>query len=92
VLCEVANFLYKARSRRAFGGLWNALRQDRDVRVLMPDTEQFLAGISLYEARPDKDWSLTDCISFVVMEREKIGQALTADHHFEQAGFVALLK
>jgi hypothetical protein len=42
--------------------------------------------------RPDKDWSLTDCISFVVMEDENIKEALTADHHFEQAGFVALLK
>ena len=40
----------------------------------------------------DKEWTLTDCISFVVMQREGITDALTADHHFEQAGFVALLK
>jgi predicted nucleic acid-binding protein len=43
-------------------------------------------------SRPDKDWSLTDCTSFVVMENENIKEALTADRHFEQAGFTALLK
>ena len=37
-------------------------------------------------------WILTDCISFIVMEKEGIGEALTADHHYEQAGFIALLK
>jgi uncharacterized protein len=46
----------------------------------------------LYERRPDKSWSLTDCISFVVMQRDGISEALTGDHHFEQAGFVRLLK
>ena len=49
-------------------------------------------GRLLYESRPDNDRSLTNCISYVVMEREKITEALTADRHFEQAGFVALLK
>ena len=44
------------------------------------------------DMRPDKDWSLTDCISFVVMEEHGITDALTGDHHFEQAGFRALLK
>jgi predicted nucleic acid-binding protein len=43
-------------------------------------------------SRPDKDWSLTDCISFVVMENQDITEALTADRHFVQAGFTALLK
>jgi hypothetical protein len=42
--------------------------------------------------RSDKDWSLTDCISFAVMEDEGIHEALTGDQHFEQAGFRALLK
>lgn len=49
-------------------------------------------SIKLYASRPDKQWSLTDCISFEVMRREGITEALTGDHHFEQAGFVALLK
>ena len=49
------------------------------------------AGMRLFAARPDKHWSLTDCISFVVMQRDGITDALTADHHFVQAGFRALL-
>ena len=48
--------------------------------------------IQLFRQRPDKQWSLTDCISFVVMRRESITEALTGDHHFEQAGFVVLFK
>jgi predicted nucleic acid-binding protein len=49
-------------------------------------------GLDLYDARPDKEWSLTDCISFIVMQDHGTYEALTGDHHFEQAGFVALLK
>jgi predicted nucleic acid-binding protein len=48
--------------------------------------------LDLYRRRPDKAWSVTDCISFVVMEGDGIREALTGDQHFEQAGFVALLK
>lgn len=53
--------------------------------------ELFARGISLYNARKDKAWSLTDCISFVVMADEGLVDALTGDRHFEQAGFKALL-
>ena len=48
-------------------------------------------GLELFGARPDKDWSLTDCISFAVMRERELTEALTADGNFTQAGFVALL-
>ncbi len=45
-------------------------------------------GLDLYQSRPDKAWSLTDCISFIVMGDERLDDALTGDRHFAQAGFV----
>jgi hypothetical protein len=48
--------------------------------------------LSLYLQRRDKDWSLTDCISFAAMQEEGLTEALTGDHHFEQAGFTVLLR
>jgi hypothetical protein len=59
--------------------------------IIGPDQYWFDAGMELYADRPDKDWSLTDCISFVVMQERGITDALTGDRHFEQAGFRALL-
>jgi uncharacterized protein len=50
------------------------------------------AARELFSARPDKEWSLTDCISFVAMNERNITDAPTSDHHFEQAGFRILLK
>lgn len=52
----------------------------------------YQAGFDLYETRSDKDWSLTDCISFAVMSERGLSEALTADHHFEQAGYRAVFK
>lgn len=46
----------------------------------------------LLKNRPDKKWSLVDCSSFVVMQEREISEALTTDQHFEQAGFIRLLK
>ncbi len=61
--------------------------------VVAPATRELLdAGRSLFAQRMDKNWSLTDCISFSVMQREGLSRAFMADHHFEQAGFTALLK
>jgi len=59
--------------------------------VILLSTEVFSRGLLLFDSRADKEWSLTDCISFVVMEDRGLTDALTADHHFEQAGFRALL-
>lgn len=61
--------------------------------VVEPQTSRsFSEALKLYAERADKDWSLTDCSSFLIMKRLGIGSALTPDHHFEQAGFEALLK
>ena len=65
---------------------------DPQVTIVSPSASLFDRGVELFAKRPDKCWSLTDCISFVVMEEQGIMHALTGDRHFEQAGFVALLK
>ena len=49
-------------------------------------------AIDLYQKRDDKEWGLTDCISFIVMDDQGLGNALTSDEHFQQAGFRALLR
>ena len=92
VLTEVANSLSDVRNRQLAIDLIADLRGDGRVDVLPPTLEFFDSGLSLYTKRHDKDWSLTDCISFVVMQERGLTEALTGDHHFEQAGFVALLK
>ncbi len=91
VLSEVASALAPRSSRTAFIKLHNNLRNDSAVEIVPPTPELFASGIDLYASRPDKEWSLTDCISFVVMHAKDIREALTGDHHFTQAGFTILL-
>lgn len=62
------------------------------VRVIPQSRDSFLSGMELYEARPDKGYSLVDCISMQTMRREGIVEALTNDRHFEQEGFRALFR
>ncbi|MEX2093339.1 MAG: PIN domain-containing protein [Pirellulales bacterium] len=92
VLLEVANYIRGSKSHEKFGELLNHLLADRHTEIIRSDHGHWERGVELYLTRPDKDWSLTDCISFVVMKERGLTDALTADHHFEQAGFTALLK
>jgi predicted nucleic acid-binding protein len=62
------------------------------IRVIPQSRESFLAGLQLYRARPDKGYSLTDCISMQTMRKEGLTEALTNDRHFEQEGFRALFR
>lgn len=62
---------------------------DLNVEVVPFQTELIEAAVTLYRARPDKGWSLTDCFFFVVMERWRLTEALTTDRHFEQANLKA---
>jgi predicted nucleic acid-binding protein len=72
---------------KAFG----RIRRDSGIEVV-PHSRQLNAdALELYAARSDKEWSLTDCDSFTVMSQKSIREALTADNHFDQAGFRALL-
>jgi predicted nucleic acid-binding protein len=91
VLVEVGNFFSRASVRPAFVDLLGRIRLDPNTQIVPASAELFRAGSDLFTARPDKDWSLTDCTSFHVMNAVGITDALATDHHFEQAGFRALL-
>ena len=69
-----------------------ALQDDPDVRLLPQTSESFAAGLRLYAERPDKEYSLTDCISIAVMKAEVMTESATGDRHFEQEGFRALFR
>ena len=62
------------------------------IRVIPQSRESFLAGLQLYRARPDKGYSLVDCISMQAMRKEGLNEVLTNDRHFEQEGFRALFR
>lgn len=69
-----------------------ALLRKTNVRVVPQTRNSFLSGLEFYAARPDKGYSLTDCISMQTMRREGLTDALTNDRHFEQEGFRALFR
>ena len=91
VLCEIANSLTKQRFRPAAVQLLRSIQADPHIEVIAVSDELFAKGFQLYSQRMDKEWGLTDCISFIVMRQHGITEGLTTDEHFRQAGFVALL-
>jgi predicted nucleic acid-binding protein len=92
VLTEIADGMAEPANRPLFLELIESLGSDERVMIVPADLALFEQAIALYRERPDKAWSLTDCTSFVVMQQHGIVEALTGDHHFEQAGFQRLLK
>lgn len=92
VLWETVNALSAPVDRPKVGSMLSLVRNDPTAIWLPASSDLLDAGLELHVQRPDKAWSLTDCISFVVMQRRGIARALTHDHHFEQAGFEALLR
>src|ERR1051326_4070361 len=92
VLLELGDALCDPKDHEDFLALYQALSADPQVKIIRLTPALIERGVQRLRERPDKDWPLTDCISFVVMEDEGIREALTGDRHFEQAGFAALLK
>ena len=92
VLIEVGNTLSAARWRELGIALLDDVRTSPDIEVVPLTPELFDRAVVLYRSRGDKEWGLTDCVSFVVMQERGITDALAADQHFVQAGFRALLR
>jgi predicted nucleic acid-binding protein len=79
-------------TRRQAVKTWRELHGDPNMNVVLALPELLEKSAHLYEQASDKHWSFTDCSSFVIMRERKIREALTFDHHFEQAGFQALMR
>jgi len=92
VLCETIDSLSMPVDRSKASALVNMIRASSVIEWLPASSQLFDAGLALHAQRPDKAWSLTDCISFVVMQNRGIGRALAHDRHFEQFGVEALLR
>jgi predicted nucleic acid-binding protein len=92
VLLECVNAFSRPKDRQSAHALIEQVRADRACELVHASPELFEAGLRLHRERLDKEWSLTDCISFALMGRRGLRRALAYDRHFEQAGFEALLR
>ncbi|MEO0536848.1 MAG: type II toxin-antitoxin system VapC family toxin [Cyanobacteria bacterium P01_A01_bin.123] len=91
ILLEIGNALSKRRHRSAAIELLESLDRDPNVEIILLSKSLYEDAFSLFCNRLDKEWGLVDCLSFVVMKERQITDALTADMHFQQMGFRALL-
>jgi predicted nucleic acid-binding protein len=95
VLVESCNAFSNATMRPLALALMEKIEKAEDIDVLEVihvSEELIKEGWELFKNRMDKEWSLTDCISFIVMKNMGVSKAITSDHHFEQAGFTILIK
>ena len=80
-----------AHMRKQAVNMVRAILENPNVKVIPQTRESFLKGLTFYENRSDKEYSMTDCISMNVMRAESLIEVLTNDHHFEQEGFTVLI-
>jgi hypothetical protein len=92
ILVEIANALSRIPFRKAVVQLISFIQSSDDIQVIQIDKDVFQEAWRLYSERLDKQWSLTDRSSFIVMKAMGLKDAFTSDHHFEQAGFNILIK
>jgi predicted nucleic acid-binding protein len=92
VLVELGSALSRGSDRLVYLDLLEKLQRDTSTTIIAASEALFRQGVSVFAKRPDKEWSLVDCISFAVMKQRRLTEALTTDRHFTQAGFQALLR
>lgn len=91
VLLELGDGLSRLRFRHLAIQLIDFVYSDATFEIVPASSDRFIKAHTLFKHRPDKEWGLTDCTSFVIMQEFGLEAALTVDHHFQQAGFRALL-
>jgi len=93
VLSEVLTYFcaYGRQVRQTIAAFIRQILTDPAITVHPQSSQSFLSGLALYEARPDKEYSLTDCISMLVMRQDAITEVLTNNDHLNQEGFTTLL-
>ena len=91
VLVEIGNALSRQRWRSIGATMLSEMRGSWDIEIIPVDSSLLERAIALYSSRMDKEWGLTDCISFVAMRELGLTYVLTTDKHFEQAGFLNLI-
>lgn len=90
ILMEIGNTFSVVQKRQKGSKIIRDFLKMKRMNVVHLSPEYFEESLKLYEKRPDKEWGMVDCFSFVVMEKYNIKTALTLDHHFKQAGFTIL--
>ena len=92
VLLEIGDALARLRFRRAAINFLSSLEKDPALEIVPISEDLYKRAFALYCSRSDKEWGITDCVSFIVMWDRALTAALTTDKHFQQAGFQALLR
>lgn len=92
IMLEIGNALSKRQRRQAAIELLDSLEADPGVEILPLSEQLYGRAWQLFRRRPDKQWGLTDCVSFIVMQDQGLTEALTSDEHFRQAGFQVLMR
>ena len=92
VILEACSLLAGTKARKHIVAFVNEITINKHYTILHTDADLFRRAFQLYEEYDDKEWSLVDCTSFLIMKKEKIRFALTADSHFEQFGYIAVLR
>jgi predicted nucleic acid-binding protein len=91
VLLEIGNALARNFKEQSSEIIEDFLASD-EVVVVHLDDQLFERAFEMYRTHKDKDWGMTDCVSFVVMRERGVAAALTSDGDFSQAGFNALMR
>ena len=91
IVLELGAYFAQQQLRPGFLASLDAINNTR-IKIVHVDQASLERAIEYFETRPDKDWSLADRVSFLLMEDRQISETATSDRHFEQAGFIALLR